>query len=900
MRPSRHSFPNNGGGSHYSPQQHQHHHHNNTNNQFHHHQQQQHHHHQPYQQQQRRFGGGPRNNDLWPPVGANRGFVAANGWGNAPYAAGPMPLNPGFPQQHVVPFGAPGFMPPPPPPQQQQQRHSSYNVARNNNYNNNNNNDGGVGGGGRRHDSLSGPSGSCSFDSTSSRARSLSPPLPAEEAHVRDLARAVDRDIIQRNRQLSLIWSKAHSDALDNLLKAADRAELPASKKRAVDPLLKGFALLTDCRKEGRLDPSQKGRSGDLKEEFVNFIYDLCEDGSDHVRKLGYAAMRHLSRSDPMLLKRNADVLVQLLQNEEPTEHDLIAQSLVGHLEQSPIEAFDVIIQDHAKGELRYLALSFLASPQAEKAMEDKVVGNAQHEAALALRLADVIPLANDEEMELIKVLLRPLSTLWLPSFDFATTEEYENASTSASRLLVKLVEGFLVRFRRAGGGNGSGDGSGMLRDQSRVIEEVLSGSELLSTDSGSEMQDAHQLFKDLLEVSTFEPASDAASGASPAVVYVKDAQKAQRFVHKFLSDSTDAATAPTLLRHLGAPLRILVLRFAAEVTAKVAVAADRAPVEAQWSGQESKQRLARAAINAINAIFPDDAHIPLDTPSATQAYDILVAEALLMVLVHAAPPIRSTGQALHPQLEEQGFKDRLRYLYGASQVIKSGWQGEGQGSVREAGKSVFDIAREYLKPRHLWNNIAIRPTWFTAPPVFPPPASAKEETKKRGRDADDDADKRAATRSERESEKRSRPSDSGAAPPSKRPPPPAPRGRGTTQAPPIASSDSVWDEDDLFPPRSLPLASRSSTGNETPKGLSIRGAAASERTKSNPSSPAPTAEQAERGLSILGTARDKGREKGAAERREAKKGEARGERREARQGEGRAERWGNGRGQRR
>ncbi|KAN0060748.1 hypothetical protein ACQY0O_007406 [Thecaphora frezii] len=141
--------------------------------------------------------------------------------------------------------------------------------------------------------------------------------------------------ITQRNRQLSLIWSKAHLDALDNLLKVANHIKKPASKKCIINLLLKGFALLIDCCKEGHL---------------VNFFYDLCKDSSNHVHMLSYTAMHHLSCSNPMLLKHNTDILVQLLQNKELTKHDLITQSLVSHLEQPPIKAFDVVIQDHAKG----------------------------------------------------------------------------------------------------------------------------------------------------------------------------------------------------------------------------------------------------------------------------------------------------------------------------------------------------------------------------------------------------------------------------------------------------------------------------------------------------------------------------------------------------------------------
>ncbi|EPQ26890.1 uncharacterized protein PFL1_05525 [Pseudozyma flocculosa PF-1] len=815
------------------------------------------------------------------------------GWGNNAQLNGPR-----YPRQQVDHFsGGQGYAG---QRQQQQGRHASFNDQR--------------GGAGNGHGSsnngwngFTGPSGSRSAESQGSRRRSPSPVLSKEESDIRDLVRAVDRDIIERNRKLSIIWSKAHSDALDNLLQAMDRAEEAGSKERAIDPLLEAFALMIECRIEGRLDPSQKGRTNELKEAVVNGIYDLCEDGSDAVRKLGYGAMRDLSRSDATLLKRNADVLVQLLQNEEPTEHDLISKSLVGHLKQSPVDAFDVIIQDHCKGELRHLALSFLASPQAEKVLDDKVVGNADYEAALALRLADIIPLCNDEEMELIKVLLRPLSTLWLPSFDFATTEEYENASASASLLLVRLVEGFLIRFRaagRRGAGEREGDagsGAAVLESQSKEIEAALASSELLSPASGSEMQDAHELFKSLLEVSTYEPASDGTAATPASAAYIKDVQKALRFVHKFLPDTkasstaasaadtaTSAATAPTLLRHLGGQLRILVLRFAAEVAAKAAVAINKAPTNADNLTEDDRRALARAAVAAINSIYPEEAKALPGPPGQQEAYEILLAEALLMILLHATPPGRNAGPITLPEIEEQPFKNRLRRLYGASQEVRSNWHGH--ESIKESAKGVFVIAKEYLKPRHNRLDVSAQPLWWKPPPAFP----VDEARPKRGRDDDDEEHDDARPRPSRtDSSKRSRPSDvadsatqSRARSPSPPRPAPAPRGRGTTQAP---MSSAGWESDDLFASSrrqerggvrgfsstdsklaqkqglsirgggggkqgaSIKGASQHPDSASSRQGMSIRGAASSTAT-----APAPEPAGQGRGLSILGAARER------------------------------------------
>ncbi|KAK1232359.1 hypothetical protein PQX77_004523 [Marasmius sp. AFHP31] len=70
----------------------------------------------------------------------------------------------------------------------------------------------------------------------------------------------------------------------------------------------------------------------DLEEEAVNAIYDLCEDPDSQVRIEGYTTLSMLSKVENKWVKRNADVLVQLLQSDEPNEVNVVRKALVEHL----------------------------------------------------------------------------------------------------------------------------------------------------------------------------------------------------------------------------------------------------------------------------------------------------------------------------------------------------------------------------------------------------------------------------------------------------------------------------------------------------------------------------------------------------------------------------------------
>ncbi|KAN0138268.1 Apoptosis inhibitory protein 5 (API5) domain containing protein [Lactarius tabidus] len=71
----------------------------------------------------------------------------------------------------------------------------------------------------------------------------------------------------------------------------------------------------------------------ELEEDAINAVYDLCEDQDPNIRIEGYKAIVRMSEEQPRWLERNVDVLVQLLQSDEPEEVAVVKTALIQHLE---------------------------------------------------------------------------------------------------------------------------------------------------------------------------------------------------------------------------------------------------------------------------------------------------------------------------------------------------------------------------------------------------------------------------------------------------------------------------------------------------------------------------------------------------------------------------------------
>ncbi|KAJ6507414.1 hypothetical protein C8R47DRAFT_1101220 [Mycena vitilis] len=144
----------------------------------------------------------------------------------------------------------------------------------------------------------------------------------------------------------------------------------------------------------------------DQEEAAINAVYDLCEDQSATVRKEGYAAITAVSKVANKWVKRNTDVLLQLLQSDEPDEVVVVKQALIAHLDLDPRVTLGVLCDQimpaaeslvdpdelYMRDRLRTLVLAFLAGEAKEAIMERHAVPDSEAEGVFVEGLLTAIP----------------------------------------------------------------------------------------------------------------------------------------------------------------------------------------------------------------------------------------------------------------------------------------------------------------------------------------------------------------------------------------------------------------------------------------------------------------------------------------------------------------------------
>ncbi|GLB37081.1 putative apoptosis inhibitory protein 5 (API5) [Lyophyllum shimeji] len=168
----------------------------------------------------------------------------------------------------------------------------------------------------------------------------------------------------------------------------------------------------------------------ELEEEAINAVYDLCEDHSAKVRLEGYAAITHLSNEAHRLVRRNADVLVQLLQSEEVDEVIVVKKALTEHLDMDPKVTLSVLCEHIApldeladeeeqdiRDRLRSVVLAFLTGEARRAIVERHALPGSEVEEVLINAMLSVIPKLGFSDAEIIvKELLVPLKSFRFPA----------------------------------------------------------------------------------------------------------------------------------------------------------------------------------------------------------------------------------------------------------------------------------------------------------------------------------------------------------------------------------------------------------------------------------------------------------------------------------------------------
>ncbi|KAJ7141110.1 hypothetical protein C8R44DRAFT_692909 [Mycena epipterygia] len=181
----------------------------------------------------------------------------------------------------------------------------------------------------------------------------------------------------------------------------------------------------------------------DEEEAAINAVYDLCEDQSPIVRKAGYDAITAVSRAANKWVKRNTDVLLQLLQSDEPDEVVVVKQALIAHLNLDPRVTLGVLCDQimpaveatadpdeiYMRDRLRTLVLAFLTGEAKQVIVERHALPGTDAEDVLIDGLLTALPkLASADTDIIVKQLLLHLHS-------------YRSGTPRGSTLLLTLLD---------------------------------------------------------------------------------------------------------------------------------------------------------------------------------------------------------------------------------------------------------------------------------------------------------------------------------------------------------------------------------------------------------------------------------------------------------------------------
>ncbi|KAI0088113.1 hypothetical protein BDY19DRAFT_211641 [Irpex rosettiformis] len=162
--------------------------------------------------------------------------------------------------------------------------------------------------------------------------------------------------------------------------------------------------------------PNYVTSSEDFEEDILNAVYDLCEDLDSNIRKEGYAAITKVSTHLKKYVKRNADVLVQLLQSDEPDEVKVVELQLVKHLDMNPTVTLNVLCdqvvpteevldeeEQAVRDRLRSLVIEFMRGRAKQNIIRHATAGPTDPTVALLFdRVTDFISRLSPSDSEIL------------------------------------------------------------------------------------------------------------------------------------------------------------------------------------------------------------------------------------------------------------------------------------------------------------------------------------------------------------------------------------------------------------------------------------------------------------------------------------------------------------------
>ncbi|KAF7376656.1 ArAE-2 domain-containing protein [Mycena sanguinolenta] len=202
-----------------------------------------------------------------------------------------------------------------------------------------------------------------------------------------------------------------------------------ANREKSGDLRLKALHKLID------LTRTQKTSLKILAAKNIPFLFSDFQDEEEAainaVRKEGYNAITAISKVANKWVKRNTDVLLQLLQSDEPDEVIVVKQALIEHLDLDPRVTLGVLCDQllpaetsmvdpdelYMRDRLRTLVLAFLTGEAKEAILERHALPKSEGEGVLIEGILAAIPILTPPDTDIVvKQLLLQLHSFRLGS----------------------------------------------------------------------------------------------------------------------------------------------------------------------------------------------------------------------------------------------------------------------------------------------------------------------------------------------------------------------------------------------------------------------------------------------------------------------------------------------------
>ena len=577
------------------------------------------------------------------------------------------------------------------------------------------------------------------YDAPSTAAPAPLPEIPQKERKLEFLLRTIDERLVTRKTSGVERWEPHDTNLLKQLIEEHRKVGADGTMRmRTMRTALAYYVVLMDCRQAEQIDPTPEEILDALRLGIRDIVFDLCEDYERDSRKEAYRALLDLSSKDPSLALNNCSVLVQLLQNsDDDDELELVREMLAKHVELSMSSDFpaltltaclQVVINDF--GDLRRQVFDFLSSCSGRRIVES-IIGDCIRESILARHLALVLPAAEEEEYPRILDLLHMLQDVW-PDADSLSAEEKAATKEGGTALLWNLCRVLMSKSKTYVFAAAGDDGAHCLSSRSidRLVDTSSECSSSVILHGGAVFNHATKVLADMAPTGV-----DEVTTSSDAKLFLDKLAMSTRYLFCYLPPEGSDTVKNTALKHFSPAQRIALFRSMANLAARVASAARKAPTVLNFGGETLAKDIALVSIRALLTHVPvagsttqssNDGRAGSGESDGQDAYTILAAEALLTAIDQCESYLSSVSRNPTTLFEKDEARDRVRSLNTLARALND--KGTAMEEVLEAAKVVLSLSQEYSQQLRSGHK-CLAPKWMQAPPLFPHWKASMPET---------------------------------------------------------------------------------------------------------------------------------------------------------------------------